>query len=142
MDRQLADHSVPLVAGYSGRRPLYAEGAVSQVICRCWSTQPIVGNNKCLELDSVVLTCRCTTPGAVCVRARFIVARGDTIGRPDMKSKIASLAVVLGKLCWLSFTVMLWLFVAVCLFSAVTLSQSLLSLKVQGLVQTSCLSHS
>ena len=76
-------------------------------------------------LGQVVLARRCTTPGAVCVRARCSVARGDTIGRPDMWSTIASLAVVLGRyeICWLlfcsrfsilSFTVMLLLFVAVC----------------------------
>ena len=87
-------------------------------------TQPVVGNNRCLELDSVVLARRCTTPGAVCVRARCSVARGDTIGRPDMRSTIASLSVVLVRyeICWLlfcsrfsilSFTVLLLLFVAV-----------------------------
>ena len=76
-------------------------------------------------LGQVVLARRCTTPGAVCVRAMCSVARGDTIGRPDMRSTLASLAVVLGRyeICWLlfcsrfsnlSFTVVLLLFVAVC----------------------------
>ena len=88
------------------------------------------------------------------------VARGDTIGRPDMRSTLASLAVVLGRyeICWLlcclrfHFSCRFFEFVLYCDVVAIRscvlcsrqliLSQSSLSLEVQDLAQTQCLSPS